>query len=325
MKDSMAVHLKKDRVKPYVFIIIAGIVSMISSLGAPLVPTISNYYHIPPRLGQWSLTIALISATVSIPILAKISRFGNYKNVIFITLMITAFGCLLSTFSPTFPVFLLGRALQGLGLGVVPSLMIAAHDSLSDSKKTLSSLAVTTAIGIGIAYPLSGIMATYVGIRATFFCGGVITLLAVIISRRLINLKKDIKEKFDIPGSILITTIISFLILLLSSLELHFDLKSAVLYFVGFSVSLFFWFRTSAKSINPIISLRVIMLPESLITNLMSLLSGVTIYMLITASMFRIQQSSPPGLSETPLMAGLVMTPMSIAALVSRYINFKLP
>ena len=47
MESDSEYHSKDNKVKPYIFIVIAGIVSMISSLGAPLVPEISKYYHIP--------------------------------------------------------------------------------------------------------------------------------------------------------------------------------------------------------------------------------------------------------------------------------------
>lgn len=312
-------HPKRNNLKPYIFIIIAGIVSMISSLGAPLVPGISKYYEIAPTLAQWSLTIALISSTVSIPILTKISRFGNYRNVIFITLIITALGCFLSAYAPVFFVFLIGRVLQGIGLGLVPSLMAAAHDSLSESKKTISLLSVTTAVGVGIGYPLSGMIATYIGIESTFFYGGIIALFAAAVSTKLINLEKNTREKFDFYGSILLASTLSFLILLLESLELQ---KNIGVYLIGFSLSFFLWLKSEAKSINPIISIRVIRLPTSMITNLMAILSGAAMYMLITTSMFFIQQSSFPGLSETSLMAGFVLTPLSIATIFSRYINF---
>lgn len=319
MRNDAKGYTKENRVKSYVFIIIAGIVSMISSLGAPLVPGISKYYDISPTLGQWSLTIALISSTVSIPILAKISQFGNYKKVIFIALIATALGCLLSAYAPIFPLFLIGRVLQGIGLGIVPSLMIAAQDSLSDSKETISLLSITTAVGIGLGYPLSGMMATYIGIGPTFLCGGIIALFAAAISTRLINVEKKTKEKFDFHGSILLTTTLSFLILLLGSLELQ---KNIGIYFIGFSLSFFFWIKSEAKSIDPIISIRVIKLPASIIANLIAVLSGATMYMLITASMFVIQQASFPGLSQTPLIAGFVLTPLSIATIISRYTNF---
>lgn len=325
MRECAGTPLNKNRVRPSLFIIIAGIVSMISSLGAPLVPEISKYFHVSPQLGQWSLTIALISGTVSTPILAKISHYGNYRNVIFATLMIITLGCFLSAYASIFPVFLIGRALQGVGLGLIPSLMIAAQHALSesDSKKTISLLSVTTGIGLGAGYPLSGLMITYAGIGGTFLCVGIIALLTAVLSTTLINLKKKITKKFDIYGSIIITIMLSFLILFLGSLESHLELKNLVIYFVGFFIALFFWIKSTAKTTDPIISIRALMRPESLAVNLIALLSGAVMYMLMTASMFRIQQLSYPGLSATPLMAGLTLTPLSVAMLVSRFINFN--
>ncbi|MCE3238621.1 MAG: transporter, partial [Gammaproteobacteria bacterium] len=182
MKKIMGNYSKKDKVSPLVFIIISGIVSVISSLGAPLIPEISNFYGISPMLGKWSLTIALISSAVSTPILAKLSDFGNYKNVILTVLIVTTFGCLLSSVTSNYYVFLMGRALQGIGLGLIPSLIIAANRILPDSRETISALSVATAIGLGIGYPLSGVLTTFFGIKFTFLCGGIFSLFSVIMA-----------------------------------------------------------------------------------------------------------------------------------------------
>lgn len=95
------------------------------------------------------------------------------------------------------------------------------------------------------------------------------------------------------------------------------------MYFTGLCLLLLLWIKIETKIDNPIVSIRVIKLPESLMANCISILSGMVIYILITASMLRIQQTSFPGLSETPLMAGLILTPFSIATIISRYITLN--
>ncbi len=323
MKKIINNYSKKDKVSPFVFIIISGIVSVISSLGAPLIPEISNFYHISPQLGKWSLTIALISSAVSTPILGKLSDFGNYKNVILAVLIATTFGCILSSFASNYYVFLIGRALQGIGLGIIPSLIIAANKILPDSRETISALSVATAVGLGIGYPLSGVLTTFFGIKFTFLCGGIFSLFSAIMSLQLINIKENTKKEFDLYGSVLITITLTLLILLFNSLESNSDIESILVYFTGFCLLLLLWSKIEAKINNPIISLRVIKLPESLMANAISMLSGTVIYILITASMLRIQQTSFPGLSETTLMAGLVLTPFSVATIISRYITLN--
>lgn len=317
-------YSKKDKVKPFVFIIISGIVSVISSLGAPLIPAISSFYHISPTLGKWSLTIALISSAVSTPILAKLSDFGNYRNVFLTVLIATTFGCILSSFASNYYVFLIGRALQGIGLGIIPSLIIAANKILLDSKKTISALSVATAVGLGIGYPLSGILTTLFSIKFTFLLGGIFSLFSAIMSLQIVNVKENTKKKFDFYGSILITIKLTLLVLLFNSLESNSGIESILVYFSGFCLLLFLWIKIEAKIDNPIVSIRVIKLPESLIANSISILSGTVIYILITASVLRIQQTSFPGFSETPLMAGLVLTPLSVATIISgRYITLN--
>lgn len=314
-------YIKENKVSSFVFIIISGIVSVISSLGAPLIPEISNYFHISPQLGKWSLTVALISSAASTPILAKLSDFGNYKSVILTVLIMTTLGCILCSVTSNYYVFLIGRALQGISLGIIPSLIIAANKILPDSKETISTLSVATAVGLGIGYPLSGLLTTFFGIKFTFFAGGIFALFSLIMSLKLINIKEKIEKKFDIMGAILITATLAALMFLFNSLESNLGIKKIVMYFLGFSLLLRLWCKTQAKTDNPLVSLRVIKLPKSYMTNGISILSGIIIYILITASMLRIQQTTFPGFSQTPLMAGLALTPFSLATIISRYIT----
>jgi predicted MFS family arabinose efflux permease len=140
---------------------------------------------------------------------------------------------------------------------------------------------------------------------------------------KLINVKENTKKKFDLSGSILITLKLTLLILLFNALESNSGIESILVYFTGFCLLLLVWIKIETKVKNPIVSIRVIKLPETLMTNAVSILSGTVIYILITASMLRIQQPSFPGLSETPLMAGLVLVPFSVATLISRYITLN--
>ena len=65
---------------------------------------------------------------------------------------------------------LTGRALQGLGLALVPMATAYARDALAPetSPRTIVTIGITTAAGVGLGYPLAGLLTQYAGLWAAF-------------------------------------------------------------------------------------------------------------------------------------------------------------
>lgn len=83
----------------------------------PALSSIFQTFEVSPSWGGWSLTLYTLAFAVSIPVLGKLSdRFGRKPTFMF-GIFVFAAGSLLCAVAPSFPVFLLGRALQGIGTG----------------------------------------------------------------------------------------------------------------------------------------------------------------------------------------------------------------
>jgi MFS family permease len=82
-------------------------------------------------------------------------------------------GCALSAVSNGFTVLLIGRGLQGVGLGLLPVAMAIARRNLPPeaARRTIATLSVTTAIGAGLGYPLTGLIAQFLDFRAAYWFG----------------------------------------------------------------------------------------------------------------------------------------------------------
>ncbi|MBT0725699.1 MFS transporter [Rosenbergiella sp. S61] len=311
------------KISPAIFLLIAGAVSLISSLGAPLIPAISVFYSIPPEKAQWSLSVTLMSATIFTPILASISSSGNFKKVISISLFLTTIGCFLCSFCNIFSVFLVGRFLQGIGMAVVPSLMTAARYLTNDVKKTVSLLSITTAVGIGLGYPFSGLLTSMFGMHLTFFFGGCMVILSLFLSFNLKDIKNDRMYKFDIVGSFAMSFTIIIFLLLCDQIKSKLNLFNISILFLLLLCSMFFWYHLSKNNSNSIINISVLKNTSVYTANIIVMLSGMIMYVLISASMYRIQQVVSPGLNLSPLVAGAALTPLSVFTIVSRYINLN--
>ncbi|CBH48725.1 MFS transporter [Prescottella equi] len=72
----------------------------------------------PLAAAQWTLTVPLLSGAVSTPILSRLGSGPRRRAVVIWTLTIVAAGGALTALPVPFPVLLIGRAAQGVGLGL---------------------------------------------------------------------------------------------------------------------------------------------------------------------------------------------------------------
>src|ERR1043165_1338402 len=90
------------------------VVAVVSSLGAPLIPTIATANQVSLADAQWSLTITLLVASVAAPVMGRLGD-GPYRRQVFLLSLVTMMlGGVLAALPVGFGPFLAGRALQGL-------------------------------------------------------------------------------------------------------------------------------------------------------------------------------------------------------------------
>ncbi len=145
--------------------------AVVSSLGMLLVPTISDELDVDVSAAQWMLTINLLVGGIATPIMGRLSDGPHKKRLLLCSLLTILFGSVVAAAAPNFTVFLIGRALQGLSYGIVPVTIALARRYLAEKEIQfgISSLSVTVTTGLGVGYPLTGILADLFGFRFAFW------------------------------------------------------------------------------------------------------------------------------------------------------------
>ena len=77
-----------------------------------------------------------------------------------------------------------GRALQGLGLAILPLTMASARDHLPAvrSRPVIAMLSITGAAGVGLGYPITGLIAEYLNVSDAFWFGAVMSALMLVLA-----------------------------------------------------------------------------------------------------------------------------------------------
>src|SRR3954452_4136984 len=158
------------------------VVSIITSLGAPLLPAVAESLWVSLDSAQWSLTAALLAGTVPAPILGRLGDGPRRRAAIAGALAVVFAGSIIAGLAQSLGVLVAGRAMQGVGLGLAPVAMAAARDHLPAERATavIGLLSVSAAAGVGAGYPISGLIATWLDVHYTFALGAVISGLAIL-------------------------------------------------------------------------------------------------------------------------------------------------
>ena len=154
---------------------IGSLMAVVSSLGAPLIPTLSRADGVSLSTGEWILTITLLTGALVTPIMGRLADGPRQRDVILFTLGCVVVGCIVAAVSENFAELLVGRGLQGFGLGILPVTMAIARRHLSPEKarRTIATLSVTTAMGVGLGYPITGLIAQAWDFRAAYWFGAI--------------------------------------------------------------------------------------------------------------------------------------------------------
>jgi MFS family permease len=299
-----------------VLVFLGTVVAVISSLGAPLVPTIADVDHVSLADAQWSLTITLLVGSVATPVMGRLGDGPHRRRVVLA-------GSVLAALPLGFGYLVAGRGLQGVGLGLIPLAIATARDVLSAerSRPAVALLSITTVAGVGLGYPLTGLITESMGVHAGFWFGAIISGLAL-LAAALVVPRAGGREKrpLDAPGAVLLAVGLASLLLALSEGDVWGWTSARVLGLVLFALALLVgWSFHELRTAHPLVDLRTLRNRSVLTANVAGLIAGVAMYMLMSMVTRFVQTPSATGygFGTSVLVTGLVLLPFSAASVAS--------
>jgi predicted MFS family arabinose efflux permease len=291
----------------------------VASLGTPLLPTIQTTDHVSLAASQWALTIALLAGAVVTPVLGRLGDGRLRRAAILGAVAAMMAGCVASALPAGFAIFLAGRALQGTGFGLVPLATAVARDHLPTARRgrAIALIGVTTAAGIGIGYPLTGLLAQYLGLGAPFWFVAALSALALAAAATVLPASPARPSSVDVPGAVLLGLGVGGLILVLAEgPQWGWGSAAAVGCAIASMAGLAGWAYRELRARRPLIELRLLRNRPVLAANLTAFLVAVGFYPLGPLVVRYVQ--TPPGagygFGASVLEAGLMLTPFSLAS-----------
>jgi MFS family permease len=270
---------RSDRVVAAGLIAITLVGAMTSSLGAPLIPSIARSTGASLSNAQWTLTITVLVSVAVTPVMGRLTDTRRRRSTIFIALaLVTVGGVIAALNTGNLALLLLGRALQGFGQGLAPMMIGIARTVLTGRRQssTISILSITNAAGVGLGYPLTGLLDRAFGIAGAFWIGGALSsALALIIAALVVPANRTQGEPpVDIIGTALFALSVGALLLALAQGQTWGWSSAAVL--VLFAAALVIggiWVWQQLLSAHPLVELRLLRIRSVLTTDVTVLLS----------------------------------------------------
>ena len=304
-------------------VFIALVVAAVASLGAPLITSVATTFGVSLDSAQWTLTVTLLSGAVATPVLGRLGAGPHRRAAILATLAVVVAGSALTVLPLPFAWRLAGRAAQGAGLGLTALMMGVARDHLPEGRSApaIALISVTSISGIGVGYPLAGLLTEFGGVRAAYGLGLFVTAIAFLAAWRSVPVAPEGRSAHvDIAGALLLAGGL-FLVLFLASersLWSH-HLAVAVVLAVAAVLLLCAWAASGLRSKTPLVDVRAVRHPAVAGANVAMFAGGIGMYLLLTLITRYAQtpHSAGYGFGLTTFAAGLVLVPFSVLGFVA--------
>jgi predicted MFS family arabinose efflux permease len=301
-----------------------SLMSVVSSLGAPLIPTLSRADGVSLSTGEWILTITLLTGALATPVMGRLADGPRQRTVMLVALGVVIAGCALSAVSNGFTVLLIGRALQGVGLGLLPVAMAIARRNLPPeaARRTIATLSVTTAIGAGLGYPVTGLIAQFLDFRAAYWFGAIAVTGALVMAALVLPPRSagTSSRRFDVAGAGLLSLAVIGVSVALSEGGGWGWASARTLGVAGASVVLLAaWIPYELRVADPLVDLRQVRNRSVLTADASGFLISVALYLLlpVIVEFVQIPRSAGYGFAASLIVSGLVLVPLSVCSFVA--------
>ena len=248
----------------------------------PALPALARDLHTSVGWSTWILTIFLLSAAVSAPLVGRLGdQFGKKRMLVASTVLVLG-GAIGATFAWNIWSLIVFRAVAGLGGATTALSLSILRDEFPRAKLSHAIGLVTGVFGLGGAIGIgsAGLVIDQLSWRWLFGIGGVaIGVAGGLVAWLVPESPQRAPARLDIPGAALFAGGVLCLLVGLTEVQ-RWGLASGRilgLLVAGF-VLLVVWGRAEARSETPMIDVRLLARRPVVLTHLATLLGGFALF-----------------------------------------------
>ncbi|MFD3811826.1 MFS transporter [Rhodococcus sp. NPDC058639] len=313
------------RTGPTIWVLVfAGIVTtLMSTLVIPLLVDLPEILGTSPANASWVVTVTLLSGAVATPVTGRLGDMYGARRILLLCTVPLILGSFLCAMSSSLAPMLVGRALQGAGFGIVP-LGISALRSLVPPERLGSAIALmSSSLGIGgaLGLPVAAIVAQTTSWRMLFWGVGILSVVMAILIAWVVRDTpvNEHRGKFDGFGAFGLSVALVCLLLAVSKGGDWGWTAGLTLTLLAVSIGVLLgWGRWELRADSPLVDLRVAMGNRVLVTNIVTILIGFSMYFqaLLVPQIRVLPESTGYGLGQSMIVMGLWCAPAGLLMMV---------
>lgn len=308
-----------------------GIVAAImQTLVVPLLTELPRILNTAPSNAAWVITATLVAAAVAMPITGRLGDLYGKRRLMLVCASLLLAGSVVCALSSSLVPMIVGRALQGSAMGLIPLGISIMRDVLPPAKLGSAIAFMSSSLGIGgaVGLPVAATIVQQLDWHYLFVGTGLMSVIVIVGIAVVIPRTPPVaRGTFDVPGAVgLSTGLICLLLAISKGADWGWGSPTTLGLFAAAAVVFPLWGWFELRTRHPLVDLRVAARPVVLLTNLASVLVGFSMYSqgLIVPQVLQLPVETGYGLGQTMIQMGLWMAPTGLMMIIVSPIGARL-
>ena len=286
MRDPRGVALIEDRRRQLAFIGTMSFGNVIyayqQTMVVPALSRIQEELHTSTAWVTWVLTASLLVTTVATPLLGKLGDQFGKRRLLLVALSCFLVGSVVSAAAPNLPTLIAGRAVQGLGGGLIPLGYALLNDHLPPARRgqAIGFSAGMNAFGAAIGFFVSGAILDHASWRLLFATGPVLVAIVLVLILLIVP-ESPIKTpaRLDAVGAVLLSlALLCFLFAVTEGSHWGWTSPRVLALFAAFPIVLAVWVGVELRMPEPMVDVRMLAKRAVALTNVVTFIIGSASY-----------------------------------------------
>jgi EmrB/QacA subfamily drug resistance transporter len=292
--------------------------ALLQSLVIPALTTIQVSMHTTQNTVTWVVTAYLLSASIFTPIMGRIGDILGKEHVMVATLVALSLGSVIAGLAHSVTVLIIGRAVQGIGGGVMPLAFGIIRDEFPRERlaSAIGTIAAMTAVGGGVGLIVAGPILQHLGIHWLFWIPLTMTLIAAVLTYLLVPESPERSSgRISISAALLLSAWLVALLVAVSEAPTWGWLSSKTLGLGGLGVVLLVvWVVVELNVNDPVVDMKMMRIPAVWTNNLVAFLFGIGMYsiMAFLPEFVQTPHKAGYGFAASTVASGVYLLPMTV-------------
>ncbi len=270
----------------------------------------------------WVVTATLLASAVATPIAGKLGDMYGKRRVFLWLIALQILGSVIGGLSTHVVPLIVGRALQGVAIGVISVGISLMRDVLPARllAPSIGFMSATIGLGGALGLPLAGFVTGYLDWHMLFWISAAVAALSFALVLWLVPARgMRTPGRLDWIGAAVLAAALSGILLGVSrGNEWGWASAPTLACFIAGAAVLAAWVWWELRTTNPITDIRTTIRPTVLMTNLASLILAFSLFggNIVFPQLLELPADTGVGLGLPVAIAGLVLLPQSLAIMI---------